>query len=166
MLTVSFTCMKKTLLILFLAAFTSCEYFEKQKISSEEILSEETRELNWQEVDQYPAFEECRELMESDAAKACFGNKVANYFYARLEEKQPVVTEALDDTIYLHLKISEKGISAIDSMEVDSLVVRQLPEIRSWLQQSVDSLPKIYPASKRGIPVVTKFKMPIVIQAE
>ncbi|HER40609.1 MAG TPA: hypothetical protein ENO10_05260 [Salinimicrobium catena] len=158
--------MKKTLLFLFLVAFTSCEYFEKKKISSEEILSEETRELNWQEVDQYPAFEECRELMESNAAKACFGNKVANYFYARLEAKQPVVTEAIDDTLYLYLRISEKGIPAIDSMEVDSLVVQQLPEIRTWLEQSVDSLPKIYPASKRGIPVVTKFKMPIVIKAE
>ncbi len=158
--------MKKSFLFICLIAFTSCEYFEKQKISSEEILSEETRALNWQEVDQYPAFEECRELMESDAAKACFGKKVANYFYARLEDKQPVVTESLDDTIYLHLRISEKGIPAIDSMEVDSLVVRQLPEIRSWLQESVNSLPKIYPASKRGIPVVTKFKMPIVIRAE
>jgi hypothetical protein len=158
--------MKRTLLILFFATFTSCEYFEKQKVSSEEILSEETRELNWQEVDQYPAFEECRELMESDAAKACFGNKVASYFYARLEAKQPVVTESIDDTLYLYLRISEKGIPAIDSMEVDSLVVAQLPEIKNWLKQSVDSLPKIYPASKRGIPVMTKFKMPIVIQAE
>lgn len=145
---------------------TSCEYLEKDKISSEEILSEETRELNWQEVDQYPAFKECRELMESEAAKACFGKKVAHYFYGRLEEKQPVVTQSLNDTIYLHLRISEKGIPAIDSVEVDSLVVLQLPEIRTWLEESVNSLPKIYPATKRGIPVVTEFKMPIVVRAE
>jgi hypothetical protein len=96
----------------------------------------------------------------------CFGNKVANYFYARLEVKKPVVTESLNDTIYLYLKISEKGFPAIDSVKVDSLVVQQLPEIKDWLEQSVDSLPKIYPASKRGIPVVTTFQMPIVIQAE
>ena len=51
-------------------------------------------------------------------------------------------------------------------MEIDSIVSRQLPEIASWLEQSVDSLPKIYPATKRGIPVVTTFRMPIVIQAE
>lgn len=158
--------MKKTLLFLFLISLTSCEYFETRKITSEQILSEETKELNWHEVDQYPTFEECREVLESDAAKACFGSKVATYFYARLEAKQPVVTETLNDTLYLYLKISEKGIPAIDSMEVDSLVVAQLPEIRSWLKQSVDSLPKIYPATKRGIPVVTTFKMPVVIQAE
>ncbi|MCX2838169.1 hypothetical protein OQ279_08370 [Salinimicrobium sp. MT39] len=159
--------MKKTLFLIFLCSiFVSCEEFKTRKISSEEILVEETRDFNWHEVDQYPAFSECRSITEVEAAKSCFGNKVARYFYSRLEAKQPVVTEALDDTLYLYLKISEKGKPAIDSMEIDSLVIGQLPEIKSWLSQSVDSLPKIYPATKRGIPVKTTFRMPIVIKAE
>lgn len=158
--------MKKSLLLGCLLGLTSCDYFEAKKISSEEILSEETRELNWHEVDQYPAFEECRDYMQVEAAKECFGNKVSRYFYATLEAKQPVVTEAIDDTLYLYLKISEKGVPAIDSTEIDSLVVTQLPEIDEWLRQSVSSLPKIYPATKRGIPVVSTFKMPVVIKAE
>ncbi|MCC8361070.1 hypothetical protein [Salinimicrobium sediminilitoris] len=159
--------MKKILLLLLLPfLFVSCEEFQTRKISSEEILSEETRDFNWHEVDQYPAFEECRNIMEVEAAKACFGNKVAQYFYSRLEAKQPVVTEALNDTLYLYLKISEKGKPAIDSMEIDSLVLDQLPGIKNWLSQSVDSLPKIYPATKRGIPVKTTFRMPVVIKAE
>jgi hypothetical protein len=159
--------MKKTLFLIFLCLiFVSCEEFKTRKISSEEILVEETRDFNWHEVDQYPAFSECRSITEVEAAKSCFGNKVAQYFYSRLEAKQPVVTEALDDTLYLYLKISEKGKPAIDSMEIDSLVIGQLPEIKSWLSQSVDSLPKIYPATKRGIPVKTTFRMPIVIKAE
>ncbi len=159
--------MKKTLFLIFLCLiFVSCEEFKTRKISSEEILVEETRDFNWHEVDQYPAFSECRSITEVEAAKSCFGNKVAQYFYSRLEAKQPVVTEALDDTLYLYLKISEKGKPEIDSMEIDSLVIVQLPEIRTWLSQSVDSLPKIYPATKRGIPVKTTFRMPIVIKAE
>ena len=155
-----------TFLIILSFLFLSCEEFTTRKISSEEILSEETRDFNWQEVDQYPAFSECRNITEVEAAKACFGRKVAQYFYTHLEEKQPVVTEALDDTLYLYLKISEKGRPAIDSMEIDSLILKQLPGIRSWLSESVDSLPEIYPATKRGIPVKTTFRMPIVIKAE
>ena len=158
--------MKKPLLFILLLTCLSCDEFETRKVSSEEILSEETRALNWHEVDQYPAFKECREYIQEDKSKECFGNKVASYFYARLEEKQPVVTEALDDTIYLYLRISEKGVPSIEEMEIDTLVVNQLPEIKTWLIQSVDSLPKIYPATKRGIPVVTTFKMPVVIKAE
>ena len=158
--------MKKILLPVFLLLLVSCEQFETRKITSEEILSEETRELNWHEVDQYPSFEECREFVQVEAAKTCFGNKVAGYFYARLDQKQPVVTESLEDTLLLHLSISEKGIPAIDSVEIDTMTVHHLPEIRAWLQQTVDSLPRIFPASKRGIPVATKFKMPIVVKAE
>lgn len=159
--------MKKTVLFVFISFFlSSCEELTTRKISSEEILIEETRDFNWHEVDNYPAFAECRNITRVEAAKACFGNKVSQYFYSRLEAKQPVVTEALDDTLYLYLKISEKGTPAIDSMEIDSLVLDQLPEIRTWLSQSVDSLPKIYPATKRGIPVKTTFRMPVVIKAE
>lgn len=159
--------MKKTLLnLIFPLLLVSCEEFQTRKITSEEILIEETRDFNWHEVDQYPAFADCRSITEVEAAKACFGNKVAEYFYSRLKAKQPVVTEALDDTLYLYLRISEKGIPTIDSTEIDSLVLDQLPKIRSWLSQSVDSLPKIYPATKRGIPVKTSFRMPVVIKAE
>ena len=158
--------MKKTFPFLLLLLCISCDELETRKISSEEILSEEKKELNWREVDQYPAFKECRRISEIDAAKECFGKKVANYIYARLEAKQPVVTEALHDTLLLHLHISEAGVPEIDSVEIDSVVIAQLPHIQSWLRQSIDSLPKIYPATKRGIPVATKFLMPIVIKAE
>lgn len=153
-------------ILLFPLLLVSCEEFQTRKISSEEIFIEETRDFNWHEVDQYPTFSECRNITEVEAAKTCFGNKVSQYFYSRLEAKQPVVTTEIHDTLYLYLRISEKGIPAIDSMEIDSLVMDQLPEIRSWLSQSVDSLPKIYPATKRGIPVKTTFRMPVVIKAE
>lgn len=159
--------MRKTLLLILISFLLfSCEEFNTRKISSEEILIEETRDFNWHEVDQYPAFAECQNINEVEAAKSCFGSKVAEYFYTHLEEKQPVVTTALDDTLYLYLKISEKGKPAIDSMEIDSLVMAQLPEIRTWLTESVDSLPNIFPATKRGIPVKTTFRMPVVIKAE
>lgn len=158
--------MNKTLLLLFLLIFMSCKQFETRRISSEEILRGESEELNWHQVDQYPAFEECREFLEEEAAKACFGQKVAQYVYGRLEDKRPVVTQSLHDTILLHLVISSEGKPTIDSIEIDSTIIKQLPKIRTWIQESIDSLPKIDPASKRGIPVSTKFRMPVVIQTD
>lgn len=149
-----------------LLAVTGCKHFETQRISSQDILREESQELNWKEVDQYPAFEECREFLQEETAKACFGQKVKEYVYARLEDKQPVVTRAIHDTLLLHLVISHDGQARIDSLVVDSSVVEQLPEIQTWIQQSIDSLPQIHPATKRGIPVTTKFRIPLVIQTD
>lgn len=157
--------MKRTLLLLFPFLLLSCN-FETKKISSEEVLELESQTLNWKEVDQYPAFEDCQDETELNAARDCFEREVAENVYAYLAKQQPVVTEEINDTLLLYIEISKEGRPQIDSVEIDSLTTKQLPEIRSWLIQSIDSLPKIYPASKRGIPVSTVFKMPIVIKAE
>ncbi|MDT0677987.1 hypothetical protein [Autumnicola musiva] len=159
--------MKRILLLVFpLLILTACN-FETKKISSEEVLDQETRTLNWKEVDEYPAFEDCQQETELTKAKDCFENKVAKTIYAYLAKQQPVVTESIDDTLYLYLEISKQGRPKIDSIvSIDTTLTNELPKIEEWLYQSIDSLPKIYPASKRGIPVSTVFKMPVLIKAE
>ena len=158
--------MKKTLLLLLTLIAVGCENFETRKISSEEVLDQESKSLNWKEVDEYPAFENCKNITEIGRARNCFENSMANSIYAYLEKQEPVVTESIDDTVVLFLKIAKTGKPAIDSIQVDTTVTNQLPDIRLWLQQSVDSLPKIHPASKRGIPVSSTYRLPIVIKAE
>lgn len=158
--------MKKTLLLILFSVLTGCNNFETKKITSEEVLELESKTLNWKEVDEYPAFENCKNITELDKARDCFETSVANSVYAYLARQEPIVTEVIDDTIYLHLEISRTGKPEIASIDVDTLVTNQIPELKLWLQQSIDSLPKIYPASKRGIPVNSVFTMPIVIKAE
>lgn len=157
--------MKKALLPVLFLVIISCK-FETKKISSEEVLEQESRSLNWKEVDEYPAFEECQSETELNAAKNCFENKVASTIYSFLASQQPVVTESIHDTLYIYLEITKEGKPQIDSVKIDTTVTSQLPEIEQWLRQSIDSLPNIYPASKRGIPVSTVFKMPVVVKAE
>lgn len=158
--------MRITLLLLLFPFLVGCDYFETRKISSEEVLDQETRTLNWKEVDEYPAFENCKNITELQKARDCFETTISRSIYAHLEKQEPVVTEAIDDTVVLYLKVEKTGRPAIDSILVDTTVTNQLPDIKLWLQQSVDSLPRIYPASKRGIPVSSTYRMPIVIRAE
>ncbi|MFV8226419.1 hypothetical protein [Christiangramia aquimixticola] len=157
--------MNKALLLVFILILTSCN-FETKKISSEEVLEQESRSLNWKEVDEYPAFENCKNKTGLAEAKNCFENQVATTIYTFLANQQPVVTESIHDTIFLYLEITKEGKPQIESMTIDTTITRQLPEIEQWLKQSIDSLPKIYPANKRGIPVSTMFKMPVVVKAE
>lgn len=158
--------MKKIVFLILLPLFLGCNNFETKKISSEEVLDQETRSLNWKEVDEYPAFENCKNISELEKARDCFEATVANSVNSYLARQEPIVTESIDEVVYVHLEISKTGKPTIDSVEVDTLVANQIPELKIWLQQSIDSLPKIFPASKRGIPVSSVFKMPIVIKAE
>ncbi len=157
--------MKKVLLFVFTLILTSCN-FETKKISSEEVLEQESRSLNWKEVDEYPTFENCKNTNGLTAAKNCFERQVATTIYSFLSSQQPVVTESINDTLFIYLEITKEGKPQIDSVKVDTTLTNQLPEIEQWLRQSIDSLPRIYPASKRGIPVSTVFKMPVVVKAE
>lgn len=158
--------MKKTLLFLLCTVLTGCNNFETRKISSEEVLDQESRSLNWNEVDEYPAFDNCRNITEIEKARECFESTVASSVNAYLARREPIVTEAIDDTVFVHLEISKTGVPTIESIEADSLVSNQIPDLQLWLKQSIDSLPRIHPASKRGIPVSSVFIMPIVIKAE
>lgn len=158
--------MKKFLILLLLPVYWSCNNFETKKISSEEVLDKETKTLNWKEVDEYPAFENCKNLSEKTAARKCFEKTLADSVYAFLSRRDPIVTEAIDDTLLLYLEIAQDGKPTIDSIKVDTLVTNQMPDIELWLRQSIDSLPKIYPASKRGIPVSSVYRLPILIKAE
>tara|TARA_R100000935_G_scaffold22608_2_gene41587 strand:+ start:186 stop:662 length:477 start_codon:yes stop_codon:yes gene_type:complete len=158
--------MRKPLLLLLLLILTGCKDFETKKITSEEVLDQESRSLNWKEVDEYPAFENCKAIKEIEKARNCFETTVANSIYSYLIKKQPIVTQSIDDTLFLYLEISKSGKPIVDSVTVDTLITNQLPELELWIKQSVDSLPKIYPAIKRGVPVSSVFKMPILIKAE
>ena len=158
--------MKKALLLFLFTLLTGCNNFETRKISSEEVLDQESKSLNWREVDEYPAFEHCRNITDIDKAKECFESTVATSVNNYLSRQEPIVTEAIDDTVFVHLEISKTGVPTIESIDSDSLVTSQLPELQLWLKQSIDSLPRIHPASKRGIPVSSVFIMPVMIKAE
>src|SRR5690606_577956 len=158
--------MKKALLLFLFTLLTGCNNFETRKISSEEVLDQESKSLNWREVDEYPAFEHCRNITDIDKAKECFESTVAASVNNYLSRQEPIVTEAIDDTVFVHLEISKTGVPTIDSIDADSLVTSQIPELQLWIKQSIDSLPRIHPASKRGIPVSGVFIMPVMIKAE
>ena len=63
--------MKYSYLLLLLLCL-GCQNFETKKISSDEIIQEELKEFNWQEVEVYPSFKECESFTETQEKKTCF----------------------------------------------------------------------------------------------
>ncbi|GGK21677.1 hypothetical protein GCM10007962_14820 [Yeosuana aromativorans] len=142
----------------------SCEYFNAKKTSSEAILKEELQTFNWNDVDEYPSFSICDSSTTKQERKQCFENTLLNYITNSLQKDTIVVTQDINDTINLHLQVSSKGLLSLVDIQVDSLTFHEIPNIKELLAQSLDSLPKIFPALKRGQQVKTEFKLPIIIQ--
>ena len=66
--------------------------------------------------------------------------------------------------MYVDLLINSKGKIVIEAMASSEEIRIQLPELDSVLRISVDKIPNVYAAIKRGIPVTTKYRLPIKIQ--
>src|SRR5690606_34981856 len=133
--------MKRLLLIAILLCLTSCDYFNKKKIDSETIVEEELKSINWNDVDEYPAFSICD---SSENKKVCFEEVLRNRLNTNLSKQNIVVSEDVNDTVLLKIHIDNKGKFSIKDIIYSDLTKSQIPELDSLLRHSLDSLPKIY----------------------
>ena len=150
-------------LVFFFICFLSCDYFDKKKIYTKDIVEEELRTFNWSEVDEFPTFESCKNRVTQEGRQTCFQTTLANHITGYLKDQLLVVTQDLNDTIIMRLSISEVGELNIVEIANTENVAIHIPEIDSLLIHSISNLPKVYPAIKRGQEVKTEFKLPIVI---
>ena len=158
--------MKRILFVLICLVLSCCNYFDVKKTSSEEILKEELQTFNWKDVDVFPTFASCDSSSTILERKLCFQNTLINHIQDHLSNEKMVVSTDLEDTIVIDFKLSDKGEISILNLKVKAETLKALPNITNQINTAIDSLPKIYPAIKRGQLVTTQFKLPIIINAD
>lgn len=158
--------MKHILFVLICLVLSSCNYFDVKKTSSEEILKEELQTFNWKDVDVFPAFASCDSSSTIQERKLCFQNTLIKHIQNHLSKEKMVVSTDLEDTIVIDFKLSDKGEISILNLKVKAETLKALPNITNQINTAIDSLPKIYPAIKRGQLVTTQFKLPIIINSD
>ncbi|GAA4294226.1 hypothetical protein [Aestuariibaculum suncheonense] len=151
---------------LIFSLIASCDYFNVKKTSSEAILKEELKTFNWNDVDEYPSFSVCDSLIDSKEKQACFSEVLTSHILGFLQHEMIIVTKDVNDTINLEFKLSEQGVLTLVEAKIDSLTMAEIPNLQELISQSLDSLPKIFPASKHGQQVKTAFNLPIIINVE
>lgn len=155
--------MQKVVVFLLIICVTSCEYFEAKKMASETILNEELKTFNWNAVDVYPTFSACDAFEAKAEKKTCFENTLSQHITTRLQHETIIVSQDIDDTVVLEFQISEKGKITIKNITVNEITEAEIPEIKSIISESLNTLPQIFPAIKRDQPVKTAFQLPINI---
>ena len=158
--------MKQLYVFILVFMLSSCEYFNVKKTSSEAILNEELQTFNWKDVDAYPTFSSCDSMSTKQEKKQCFENHLTTRIFSFLESEGIVVSQDINDTIVLNFQVSETGVLLLSSSKIDSLTLQEIPNIKTLLSKSIDSLPKIYPAIKRGQQVKTAFELPVIINVK
>ncbi len=156
--------MKPIVFLLTLLLVTSCSYFEKKKIYSEDLLEEQLQTFNWNEVETYPTFSSCDSFSIKADIRDCFQNTLVTNVNRFLEAQKIVVSEYINDTIRLKITIDSKGILEVKSIDFKPETALQIPDIDSLLRQSLKGIPKIFPAIKRNQYVKTAFELPVIVK--
>ena len=150
--------MRYFLLICLLFSFTSCEYFSFEKNKNIEKI-----DVDFTSVDVSPSFKVCDSLIEKEKKNTCFRTTLRQEISSSLAKQSIQVPQSVDETIEVAITIqSNKEVKLTSIKSSDSLMVI-LPSLKAILKKSVEELPAVYPAIKRGIPVTTVYKLPIRI---
>jgi hypothetical protein len=157
--------MKRALILLSLL-MVSCNYFENKKVSAKDIVSEELAVINWTEVDEYPSFSVCDSVSERQERKHCFESTILKYVNNYLAHQVIIVSEDIEDTISIKLAISNKGKITVIAIAKKPETQIAIPKIDSLLNGSINALPKIFPAIKRGQQVNTELVLPVVVSIQ
>ena len=116
-------------------------------------------------MDEYPSFKECDTLVQ-ETTEACFKEVLIRRINTTLSNAKIVIAQDIKDTIGLRLQINRKGQISIEDIRAKPATYSEIPELDSLMHQSIENLPKIFPASKHGQPVTTEFQLPVIIAME
>ncbi len=157
--------MRLFLMVLAFCGFTSCEFFGSKEKKTQKLVDQELREIDFNDVDDYPLFDDCDETATKEQQKRCFEEKFFTHLSMALQDFELVADKEINDTILLDFVIESDGDIAILNMGNNMVLGSQKKAFEKLLTKSLNSLPRLEPALKRGVPVRAKFRIPIVLNS-
>ena len=150
-------------LFLFILASTSCDFFSFQKKSG---MQEVDTIIDFSTVDVAPSFDDCKSYVEKEKKSNCFRNTIYKHISTSLAKHNFEVRNPIEEVINVSVTIDSRGNATVHQIVSSALIKKTLPNLDSLVKRSVASLPKMFPAIKRGIPVTTQYQIPIQISVK
>ncbi|MGB2056717.1 MAG: hypothetical protein ACPH3L_05050 [Flavobacteriaceae bacterium] len=120
-------------------------------------------DLDYSSVDVSPSFRVCDSLIEKDKKDTCFRTTLRQEIFSSLAKQSIQVPQSVDETIEVAITIQSNKEVKLTSIKSSDSLMAIVPSLKAILKKSVEELPAVYPAIKRGIPVTTVYKLPIKI---
>ena len=146
-------------MVFFLVVFillNACQFFPK-----------EPEPIDFTTIDEYPLFETCDSTANMEVRKMCFEQTIVNHIQQDLDTCHFNSENYLRNTgLILHIDVKFDGSCYIYDIEKINKIEESLPDLQTQLMLSVDNLPKLKAAKKRGQYVTSRFMIPLYIEKE
>lgn len=149
-----------------LCLLSSCDLFTSSEVRTQQLVERELQAINWNDVDQFPLFDDCDETVSKSAQKECFENTLLLHFSMTLREFEFILDKDVEEAVYVDFLVDKEGKISVLNIDKNSIIQEQIPEFDGIISRSLKSLPPLGPALKRGMPVNAKFRIPIVLNSE
>jgi len=144
----------------------SCDFISPKKttlINTE--LANSTIDFN--DVDVYPLFMDCNNCDTSEKQNLCFEVELIRRLQKLTSKTVLDASGKVNDTVLVDILVNNQGKISIVKIHKNEIVAEQIPELDSLLYKSIASLPAaVQPSLKRGIPVNSMFKLPILVSVK
>jgi hypothetical protein len=147
-------------------SLTSCEWFASPETKTQQLVEEELSAIDWNEVDQYPLFDTCEETASKPEQQTCFEQNLVMHLSMSLQDFEFHSEEQLADTLFVDFMVDHLGKIFVVSMDKNPEFSKENPEFERIVSKSLRSLPRLEPALKRGIPVSSRFRIPLVLNTD
>jgi hypothetical protein len=154
------------ILISILVVTISCDFISPKRttLRSNEMMD---TEIDYNEVDVYPLFMDCNNCDSSEKQNLCFEMELIRRLQKSTDKNSLGVSVQIRDTVMVDILVDTKGKISISEIHKNEKVSELLPELDSLLYRSIAELPAaVQPSLKRGIPVNSMFRLPIVVAAK
>ncbi len=149
--------------ILFVLLFTNCDFISPKNSSPQNLAVLDTV-IDYTTVDVYPLLHECNNCDSNEKQNLCFENELIKKLESSMNKHNFKVFKPFKETIYADLLVDNFGNISLIKLQSTNKLKKEIPTFDSIFKNSIDYLPTlIQPSIKRGIPVRTKFKLPVVI---
>ena len=156
--------MRKFMMVLVCCGLTSCNFWDSQEKKTQELIEKQLGEIDWNDVDAYPIFEDCDENWTQTRQRECFENGIIAHFSKTLREYEFILKEGVDPVVQVDFLIDITGKIVVLHIEKDAAIDQQMPEFDSNIRESLLRIPPLEPAIKNRIPVKAKFRIPIILK--
>ena len=150
------------IILISLILVTSCE----SKLDNK--LAETDEKITWSELDEFPSVKECNDLNDSNRIRECFESFLSNHLLEKIDLSNVIIKNPINDTVTISLLISNSGKVTISKKNIPENIILNIPNFEILLDNSVDLLPAVLPATKTnlGVSVNSKFDLPIIIKSK
>ena len=124
--------------------------------------------ITWSSNDEFPSIELCNELSESRLVNDCFKNFLSSEILKNLNLSKITIEKPLNDTVNIELLIDNKGKISISDKVIPENTIQMISNFEIFLDNAIDSLPIVLPATKTtlGVSVNSKFQLPIILKSK